>query len=107
MTPSGFTVLADSAFPRGGGFLTGNVDRARKANEHGSASSLSRSTWFYDVEKLIEGAMPSEKQSAQLVVRAIKGPYRRLTTLTVNSQTRLHFIALCAHLYYYRVRKVD
>ena len=68
---------------------------------------MSRSTWLYALEKLIERAIPSERQSAEWGVRAIKGPLRILTTtLTVNSQTRLHNIALCAHLYNYRVRKV-
>ena len=59
------------------------------------------------VDKLLERAMPSERQSAEWGVHPIKGPFRRLTTvLPTNSELILEIIATCAHLYNFRVRKV-
>ena len=107
MTPSGFAILADSAFPRGGGDLAGKIIRARKANEHGDRSGVPRSSWMAAVEVMLERAMSSERQSAEWGVRALKGPFKRLTTkLPPDSWARYRLLAVSSHLYNFRVRKV-
>ena len=86
MTSSDFAVISDSALSCGGCFLTGKIVRARKTNELGYGSGVSRSALLSANDKLIELAMPSEKQSAKWGFRAIKGPFGRITTtLLANS----------------------
>lgn len=95
----GYAILADSAFPRVGGFIQGKIVRARKAIEIRPSSNFPRSSWLVAVGKLLERAMPSESQSAEWGVRSIKEPFRRFSTkLPGNSDTRFKIIALCAHL---------
>ena len=106
-TPSGYAVLADSAFTRGGGFLEGEILRARKSNEMGSNSNVPRSTWLAAVDTLLESALPSERQSAEWGLRALKGPFARLkTVLPADAHARYRILGLCVHLYNLRVRKV-
>ena len=68
---------------------------------------MPRYTWMAAVDKLLQSAMPSERQSAEWGVRPTKGPFRRLTTvLPANSELIFKIIATCAHLYNLIVRKV-
>ena len=106
-TPTGFCVLADSAFPRTSAILEGKIVRGRKANELGESSGVPKNIWLAAVETLLDRAMPSERQSAEWGVRAIKGPFKRLTTtLPSDALSRGRIILLCCHLYNLRVRKV-
>lgn len=86
--------------------MEGKLLRARKANEHGARSGVPRAAWLAAVDLMLERAMPSERQSAEWCVRAIKGPFKRLTvTLPANARVRGTIISVCAHLYNLRVRK--
>ena len=87
--PSGYAVLADNAFPRGGDFLEGKILRARKSNEMVSNSNVLSSTCLAAVNTLLERALPSERQSAGWGVRALKGSLARLkTVLPADSHAR-------------------
>ena len=51
--------------------------------------------------------MLPERQSAEWGVRAIKGPFRRLTiVLLCNTHTRFKIIAISTHLYNFRTHGV-
>lgn len=51
--------------------------------------------------------MTSERQSAEWGVRAVKGPFKRLTVpLPADSYERLRIIAICVHLCSFRTRFV-
>ena len=59
------------------------------------------------MDKLIERAMPSECQSAEWGVRAIKGPFKRLSVpLPADILVRHRIIVCCVHLYNFRTRFV-
>lgn len=104
MTPAGYCILVDSAFPRYGGDLRGKLVRARKDNERNdipAAASLAA------VDALIEKAMPSERQSAEWGVRALKGPFKRLSVaLPADAYKRYRIIRVCCHLFNLRARFV-
>jgi len=108
MTPPGFAVLADSAFPICTSVLNGKIVRARKANELGGAhGAVAQSTFIAATEMLLDRAMPSERQSAEWGVRAIKGPFKRVTVpLPADAYTRYRLLVLVTHLYNLRVRCV-
>lgn len=94
-TSAGFSVLADSAFPRNGIWLQGKVVRARKSNERGQSSDIPYSAWLAAVDILIEQAKPSESQSARFTV-----------PLPADTHTRYRIIVTCAHLFNFRTRFV-
>jgi len=107
MTPPGFAILADSAFPRSTAVLNGKIVRARKANELSGPGAVPHSCYIAATEMLLDRAMPSERQSAEWGVRAIKGPFKRITVeLPADSYTRYRLLILVAHLYNFRVRRV-
>lgn len=106
-TPHGLAILADSAFLRLGGGLEGKIVRARKQNEMGPNSDVPRSSYLGAVDTLRERAMPSERQSAEWGVRAMKGPFKRLTVpLPPDARERKRVISTCVHLYNFRTRLV-
>lgn len=81
--------------------------RARKADEHGYESGVSKSTCPAAVNTLLERALPSERQSAEWGVQGLKGPFSRLkTTLPANAHALYRILSLCAHIYNFRVRNV-
>jgi len=94
MTPPGFAILADSAFP-----AIGKIIRARKVNEMGTNGTVGRNTYIAATEMFLDRAMSSERQSAELGVRAIKGPFKRVTVpLPADAYTRYRFLILVTHL---------
>lgn len=104
-TPTGMTVLADSAFPRLPSSLEGKTMRSRKMNEHGEAIGVPSSVWLAAMDALLEKAIPSEQHSAEWDVQSIKSPFKRLTTtLPVDVHCRGRIISICTHLYNLRVR---
>lgn len=106
-TPSGFEVLCDSAFPSYGTSLQGKVVRARKANELGPSSDVSKSFYLSAVDTLFERAMPSERQSAEWGVRAMKCPFKRMTvSLPADVHSRYRILVICAHMFNFRTRFV-
>ena len=51
--------------------------------------------------------MPSERQSAEWGVRAVEGPFKRITVpLPANSYKRYQLLRICVHMYNFRVRFV-
>lgn len=107
-TLAGYAIIGDSTFPQGGGVLGGKLLGARKANEHGARSGAPRSMWLSTIDILLQRALPSERQSAEWGVRALKGPFGKLTTtLAAEAEKRKLIIACCAHLYNLRTRKVE
>jgi len=107
LTPPGFAVLADSAFPKTTSVLNGKIVRARKVNEMGTAGGVGQNAYIAATEMLLDRAMPSERQSAEWGVRAIKGPFKRVTVpLPADSYTRYRLLVLVTHLYNFRVRCV-
>ncbi len=108
-TPPGLALLGDSAFPRSVPELRGKLVRARKANEGWmrDSSDVPRTAWMAAIDTLLERAMPSERQSAEWGVRAIKGPFGRLkVALPADARARYRILACCAHLYNFRTRFV-
>eukprot|EP00171_Calliarthron_tuberculosum_P001424 IDg1424t1 len=88
MTEPGFAILADSAFPRTERTFYGKIVRARKTNEMGTTATTS-SAWGAAIELLLDRTLPSERQSAEWGIRAMKGPFERLTVpLPTNSRKR-------------------
>ena len=107
ITPPGFCILGDSAFPRSTDVNNGKILRARKVNEMGSASGVPESAFLAAVDLLLDRAMPSERQSAEWGVRAVKGPFKRITVpLPSSAYTRFRIISTVAHLYNFRTRMV-
>ena len=73
----------------------------------GDTSGVTSSLWLAAVDTLLDKAMPSERQSAEWGVRALKGPFMRLTTtLPGNVYVRGRILRLCVHLYNLRTRLV-
>jgi len=106
-TPKGYCLLGDSAFPRVAGELQGKIIRARKSNEFRGRNGVPHNAFLAATEVMLEKAMPSERQSAEWGIRAVKGPFKRLTVaLPENAYHRRRVISLAAHLYNYRVRVV-
>jgi len=107
MTPKGYCLLGDSAFPRVAGELQGKIIRARKANEFSGQHGVPHNEFLAATEVLLERAMPSERQSAEWGIRAIKGPFKRVTVALPNSAyDRKRLLTIVSHLYNYRVRAV-
>ena len=105
-TPTGYALLGDSAFPRVSAALNSKIIRARKPNEH-SANGIPHCAYLAAVDKLVEKVMPAERQSAEWGVRAIKGPFKRLTVpLPADSYARYRIIVCISHMYNFRVRYI-
>lgn len=97
-TPAGFSI-----FPRTGQALDGKVVRARKQNERGPNSDVPNNSFLAAVDTLRERAMPSESQSAEWGIKALKGPFQRLTvTLPADARKRLRILTFCVHFYNFR-----
>jgi len=104
MTPPGFAILGDSAFVNNTSTTKGKVLRARKSNE---ASSIMESAELYAIDIILQRVMPSERQSAEWGVRAIKAPFGRLKTpLPADSSKRLRLLRICCHLFNFRTRTI-
>jgi len=107
MTPRGLAILADSAFPKSTLVHNCKIVRARKVNEMGTAGGVGQDAYIAATEMLLDRAMPSERQSAEWGVRAIKGPFKRVTVpLPADAYTRYRLLVLVTHLYNFRVRCV-
>ena len=103
-TPPGFAILGDSAFVNNTSTTNGKVLRGRKTNE---VNDIPESAALAAVDLIMQRIMPSERQSAEWGVRALKGPFQRLKTpLPADSLKRLRLLRICCHLYNFRVRYV-
>ena len=104
ITPPGFAILGDSAFVNNTNTTHGKVLRGRKTNE---TNNTPESAALAAVDVILQRVMPSERQSAEWGVRALKGPFQRLKTpLPADAGKRLRLLRICCHLYNFRVRYV-
>ena len=104
MTPPGYAILGDSAFVNNTTATNGKVLRGRKSNE---TREIPESAALAAVDALLQRIMPSERQSAEWGVRALKGPFQRLKTpLPADSVKRLRLLRICCHLFNFRTRYV-
>lgn len=104
MTPPGYAILGDSAFVNNTQTTHGKVIRGRKTNE---TSDIPESAALAAVDIIMQRVMPSERQSAEWGVRAIKGPFARLKVpLPADSRKRLRLLRICCHLFNFRTRYV-
>lgn len=105
--PPGFSVLADSAFPWRDRSIYFKIVRAPKSNEMGGAPNASRTIWSEAMNLVLDRLLPSDRQSAEWGICALKGPFKRLTVLLPDdSHIRKRPLVVTAHLYNYRVRRV-
>ena len=104
MTPPGFAILGDSAFVNDTRVNKGKVIRARKSNE---IWDIPQSAVLAAVDTILQKVMPSERQSAEWGVRAVKGPFSRLKNpLPADSRRRLRMLTIFCHLFNCRTRLV-
>ena len=104
MTSPGMAILGDSAFVNTTEATNGKIVRERKTNK---VHDVSISGALAPVDILVQRAMPSELQSAEWDLRAIKAPFQRLKTpLPANSRKRLRLLRICCHLFNFRTRYV-
>ncbi|CDF33017.1 unnamed protein product [Chondrus crispus] len=103
-TPPGYAVLGDSAFVNNLKATNGKVVRGRKSNE---TNDIPCSLALAAVDTILQRAMPSERQSAEWGVRAIKGPFARLKVpLPADSKKRYRLLRICCHMFNFRTRHV-
>ena len=105
--PPGYAVLGDSAFPRTAKNTNGKLVRARKDDELGLDGDIPKSAYLYAVDTILQRVLPSERQSAEWGVAALKEPFKRLSVrLPADSYRRYRIITCCAHLMNLRTRLV-
>ena len=101
-TPPGYSILGDSAFVNNTSTTNGKVLHGRKSNE---TRDIPHSAYLSAVDIILQRVMPSERQSAEWGVRAIKAPFQRLKTpLPADSKKRLRLLRICCHLFNFRTR---
>ena len=104
MTPPGMAILGDSAFVNNTRITNGKIVRGRKSNE---TADIPESAALAAVDIILERIMPSERQSAEWGVRAIKAPFARFKVpLSPDSEKRFRILSICCHLFNFRTRKV-
>lgn len=104
MTLPGMAILGDSNFVNNIGVMHGKIIRGRKENEHFDIPNIAS---IAELDLALQSIMPSEGQSAEWGVRAIKGPFQRLKVpLLADAQKRLRFLSICCYLFNFRTRNV-
>lgn len=101
-TPDEMALLADSAFTTLN--TEGKVVRTRKSNEN---SGIPSDTHMVEVDLKFQSIMPSERQSDEWCIRAMKGPLGIFrSTLTPDDRKRYIVLATCGSLLNMRMRLV-
>ena len=96
MAPPGMAILGDSAFVNTTKATNGKLLRGRKSNE---VNDIPKSAAPAAFDLLLHLTMPSERQSAEWGVRAMKGPFQRLkTALPADDRKWLRLLRLFCHL---------
>ena len=104
MTPPGYAILGDSAFVNNTSVTNGKVLRGRKTNK---TWDIPESAALAAVDIILQTVMPSERQSAEWGVRALKAPFQLLKTpLPADATKRLRLLRICCHLFNFRIRFV-
>jgi len=82
----------------------GKTLRSRKTNEK---HDIPESAALCAVDIILQRVLPSERQSAEWGIRAIKAPFRRLKVpLPADSQDRFRLVMVCCHLFNYCTRAI-
>lgn len=103
-TPRGKAILGDSAFVAKARVSHGKIIRGRKSTE---TEDVPVSELLARVDAVLQRVMPSERQSAEWGIRAMKAPFGRLRLpLPADSTLRLRLLEVCVHLYNLRVRVI-
>lgn len=103
-TPRGRAILGDSAFVVKSRVIHGKIIRARKSTE---TVDTPTSSLLASVDAILQRVMPSERQSAEWGIRAVKAPFGRLRLpLPADASTRFRLLSVCVHLYNLRVREI-
>lgn len=102
-TPPDMAILGDSAFVNNTRVTNGKILRARKS---GKTNDIPESPELAAVDLILQRVVPSERQSAEWGVRAIKAPLGRLNVpLLADCEKRRRIIEVCCHLFNFRTRK--
>lgn len=100
----GMALLGDSAFVNNARVTSGKIIRGRKSNE---TSDIPEASALSAVDIILQRIMPSERQSAEWGVMAIKAPFARLkVSVPADSKKCLRLLTICCHLFNFRTRKV-
>lgn len=104
MTPSGFAILGDNAFVSDLRVVQGKIVRGRKSTE---TREISECAELAAVDLILQRIMPSERQSAESGMRALKGPFGGLRMpLSPDSGKRERLLRICVNLFNFRTRFV-
>lgn len=88
MTSPGYAILGDSAFVTRS--MEEKVVRARKTNE---SRDISKGSYLSVVDMIMQRVLPSERQSAEWVIRALKRQFGTLP-LPLSSCSRKRYLLL-------------
>lgn len=103
LTPKGMAVLCDSSFTAGKD-IDGKLIRARKSNE---VDDGCKSVELCAIDLILQKVMPSERQSAECGICAVKAPFGRLgLPLSSNSETKNTILTVCVNLLNVRTTRV-
>ena len=103
-TPVGYAILGDSAFVTRARVVHGKIVRSRKSSE---THDVPLSAMLAAVDAVLQNAMPSERQSAEWGIRAVKAPFGRLRlALPADAVLRCRLLKVCSHLYNLRTRLI-
>eukprot|EP00171_Calliarthron_tuberculosum_P005428 IDg5428t1 len=103
-TPPGYAILGDSAFASSMRVGGGKIVRARKQNE---TVDIPESPELAAVDLVLQRVLPSERQSAEWGIRALKGPFERMRLpLSAVSTRRGRLLRVCVHLLNMRTRLI-
>lgn len=102
MKPPGIDILGYSGFVNNNNCTNGKIKMAGKTKE---TNDITASQELGAMDLILQRIMPRERKSAEWGVRAIKGPFGRLSaTLTIDGEKRGIIIELAVRLFNYRTR---
>lgn len=102
--PIGFAELGDSTFIAHARIVHGKTIRARKSTE---TEDTPVSSMLTAVDAVLKRVIPSERQSTEWGIRALKAPFGRLRlSLPADTKLRYRLLQVCAYLYNVRVREI-
>lgn len=97
LTPPGYAILGDSAFLAYYRVVHGKIIRGRKRSEK---RNISQSEELQEVDLVLQIIIPSERQSGEWDVRAIKAPFVwLLLPLPADSEKRNQILTIFVHLF--------
>lgn len=102
MTEPGMAILGDDVFVNDTGAANGKIVRSKDVNE---ANMIPEAAGRAAIDIILRAYSSEHQHNTEWGVCAIKGPFKRLSTvLPADSQRRQRIIACCCHLFNYRTR---